>query len=117
MISYTNTAIQTKWIETLTEYSKTQFTWGDVITAQEIVYGGKSSGDFGEWLRDWQKDDTKRKRVIKLLCKINGKQFSEEKTYRTAKINVKDAKLIVKSVLGVELNILNENLTVGDIHV
>ena len=54
--------------------------------------------------------DKKRKRLIKLICKVKNKPFEESKyVTKNATISINDIKMVVKAVSGVELKI-NENI-------
>ena len=53
-------------------------------------------------------DDEKKKRLIKLICKVQGKTITEEKEIQEYKITVSDVKMLAKEVLGIE--IMTENI-------
>ena len=56
----------------------------------------------------WTRDEEKKKRLIKLICKVQGKTIKEEKEINNFKIKVSDIKLLAKKVLGIE--VLTENI-------
>ena len=82
------------------------YTWDDVALIEEAVeaFGG---GDMDEM--PWTKwEDDKKKRLIKLICKVQGKTITEEKEVQDYKITVSDIKMLAKEVLGIE--IMTENI-------
>lgn len=81
--------------------SKNPFTWDDCALITEILEGlatGKSSEDL------W-KDKEKKKRFIKLLCKIEGKEYKETKEVIDRKIRISDIALVAKEVLGINIKV------------
>ena len=56
----------------------------------------------------WTRDEEKKKRLIKLICKVQGKTFKEEKEIQDYKIKVSDIKILAEKVLGIE--VLTENV-------
>ena len=53
-------------------------------------------------------NDEKKKRLIKLICKVKGKTYKKSKYVGDYKIKVSDVKLVAKEILGVE--IITENI-------
>jgi len=47
----------------------------------------------------------KRKRLIKLICKVKGHQYNEGKELKDFEINVNDIKLVVKAVANIDLDL------------
>jgi hypothetical protein len=47
----------------------------------------------------------KRKRLIKLICKVRGQKYDEEKEYRRFEVSADDIRLIVKKVSGIDLDL------------
>jgi hypothetical protein len=47
----------------------------------------------------------KRKRLIKLICKVKGQTYEEEKVIGTMDISVDDVKMVVKKVLNIDLDV------------
>ena len=84
--------------------SKFPYTWNDVALVKAAVGGG---GDMDEM--PWTKwEDEKKKRLVKLICKVQGKTIKEEKEIQDYKIKVSDIKLLAEKVLGIE--VLTENI-------
>ena len=79
--------------------SGTPYTWDDV---QLII---KAAGDdYTQW------EDKDKKRLIKLILKLNGKTITESKRkqIKQYKIKVSDIRLATKEILGIE--IMTENI-------
>lgn len=49
--------------------------------------------------------EQKRKRLIKLICKVKGKTFEEEKQAKEFNVSIDDIKMVVKTVANVDLEI------------
>jgi NACalpha-BTF3-like transcription factor len=47
----------------------------------------------------------KKKRLIQLICKIKGEKFDETKEVKNIQIKVEDVSLVMKEILGIDLNI------------
>ena len=81
--------------------SITPFTWDDCALIIEIVtdlLGGKSSPSiFG--------DEKKKKKFIKLLCKVEGVEYKETKEVVDRQIRITDIALVAKEVLGIDLKV------------
>ena len=80
------------------------YTWDDVALVKAAVGGG---GDMDEM--PWTKwEDEKKKRLIKLICKVQGRTYKETKEIKEIKITAKDIKLLAEKVLGIE--VITENV-------
>ena len=88
--------------------SKFPYTWNDVALVEEVVETLIGGGGVIEDDMPWVKNQDKKKRLVKLICKIQGKTIKEEKEIQNYKIKVSDIKLLAKKVLGVE--VLTENI-------
>jgi hypothetical protein len=54
----------------------------------------------------WMKDVEKKKRLIRLICKVKNETYDESKENRTdIKIKIEDVKLVVKTISGIDLDI------------
>lgn len=88
--------------------SKFPYTWNDVALVEEVVGalgGGGSMVDDMPWTK-WE--DDKKKRLIKLICKVQGKTYKESKEIKKYKIKISDIKLLAEKVLGIE--VITENI-------
>tara|TARA_R110000744_G_scaffold74364_1_gene148572 strand:+ start:75 stop:440 length:366 start_codon:yes stop_codon:yes gene_type:complete len=83
------------------------FTWGDVALVEEVAVGGSGSSEIAHNVN--QLDPEKKKRFIKLVCKVKGiETYSGQKTIREdIEITAEDIELVVKEVLGIELKVEN----------
>ena len=83
--------------------SKFPYTWDDVSLVEEIIsiYPGGEE----EWLI---RNPDKKKRLIKLILKCQGKTYKETKEIQNIKITAKDIKILAEKVLGIE--VLTENI-------
>lgn len=91
------------------EASKFPYTWDDVALV-EVAIGQGGGGDIIEdmpWMK-WDDGDDRKKRLIKLICKVQGKTITEEKEVQNYEITVSDIKMLAKEVLGIE--IMTENI-------
>ena len=78
------------------------FTWDEVELVREVISGAIED-------EAWTKfDDEKKKRLVKLICKVQGKTIKEEKEIQNYKVKVSDIKLLAEKVLGIE--VLTENV-------
>ena len=82
-------------------------TWDEVLLVIEVV---KALGGGGVIEEDmpWMKNQDTKKRLVKLICKVQGKTIREEKKIQNYKIKFSDIKLLAEKVLGIE--VLTENI-------
>ena len=82
-------------------------TWDEVLLVIEVV---KALGGGGVIEEDmpWIKNQDTKKRLVKLICKVQGKTIKEEKEIQDYKIKISDIKLLAEKVLGIE--VLTENI-------
>ena len=84
------------------------YTWDDVALVEEAVGVDGGGGVMAENMPWTQFDDEKKKRLIKLICKVQGKTIKEEKEVQEYKITISDIKLLAEKVLGIE--VITENI-------
>ena len=106
-------AICNLWSKSGDLWSNAGFIWGANCNSDSIppipilqignLPGVDASTLIPPWLHEepWNPykklEDKEKKRVIKLLCKIKGINYNEEKTYNDFDIKVKDIQFIVKN--------------------
>ena len=81
--------------------SITPFTWDDCALVAEIItqFGGGTS------VPAIFKDKEKKKKFIKLLCKVEGVEYKETKEVIERQIRITDVALVAKEVLGIDLKV------------
>ena len=95
------------WNEANFNWDNNPHTWDEVQLVIEVV---KTLGGGGVIEDDmpWVKSQDKKKRLVKLICKVQGKTIKEEKEIQDYKIKISDIKLLAEKVLGIE--VLTENI-------
>ena len=81
--------------------SGSPYTWNEVVLITQA-----SDGIFDETWNQWDRE--KKKKLIKLICKVKGKTYKESKYVKDYKIKVSDIRLAAKEILGIE--IMTENI-------
>jgi len=103
-----------KWGGCSVKWNLTNWTWSECQLIEEIISGGNQPGvDASQLMPSWiidsktQTEKEKRKRFIRLLCKIKGiTAYDEEKLINEKiTITVEDIKIVIKAVSGIDLNI------------
>jgi hypothetical protein len=86
--------------------SRPIYTWSDVALVEKALGGG---GDMEEmpWTK-WDDTDERKKSLIKLICKVQGKTIIKEKYIQNYKITASDIKILAEKVLGIE--VITENI-------
>ncbi len=82
--------------------SKNPFTWDDCALITEVVEalgGGYTPDDF------FGKHPKKKQKFIKLLCKVEGKEYKGTKEVLERKIRISDVSLVAKEVLGINIKV------------
>ena len=97
------------WNEANFKWDNNPHTWDEVQLVVEVVEVIQQGG--GGVIEDdmpWMKSQDKKKRLVKLICKVQGKTIKEEKEIQNYKIKISDIKLLAEKVLGIE--VLTENI-------
>tara|TARA_R110000851_G_scaffold32445_2_gene87180 strand:- start:10725 stop:11057 length:333 start_codon:yes stop_codon:yes gene_type:complete len=97
-----------KWNLAPTDTTKARYTWNEVILVEEVVEAIQQGGGVMEDDMPWTKNQDKKKRLIKLILKCQGKTYKETKETKEIKITAKDIKLLAEKVLGIE--VITENV-------
>ena len=96
-----------KWELAPTDTDVDRYTWDEVLLVEGVSSDG-ASGDEIAWNVN-QLDPEKKKRFIKLICKVKGiETYSGQKTIRDdIEITAEDIEMVVKEVLGIDLTVEN----------
>jgi len=92
-----------KWNDANFAFSSNPYTWDDVALVRQLVEAIGVGEDPTAYLA---KDLEKKKKVIKLICKVQGKEYIEEKEIKDYKITIKDVEILAEKVLGINVTIL-----------
>jgi hypothetical protein len=100
-------ATKIKWNTADFLWNSSPHTWDEVLLVAE-VFSDAATGEEIAWNVD-QLEPEKRRRFIKLVCKVKGiETYSGQKTIRDdIKVSAEDCELVVKEVLGIELTAEN----------
>ena len=88
------------------KWKNADFTWGDYqfISEVAVVLDGAGGAEkrrqkaLDQWL---DKDEEKKKKLIRLICRIDGeKVYDEEKEAGTGKVSVNKVEMLIKEILG-----------------
>ena len=94
------------WNEANFNWNNNPHTWDEVQLVIKVL--GDLNGGAVESELPWVKNKTTKRRLVKLICKVQGKTIKEEKEIQDYKIKVSDIKLLAEKVLGIE--VLTENI-------
>mgnify|MGYP003154752749 CR=1 FL=1 len=99
-----------KWEKAPTDSTKDRYIWNDVKFLEDLVTGGAGPEEIAYQVN--QLEPEKKKRFIKLICKVKGiETYSGQKTVRDdIEITAEDCELVVKKVLGIDLTVENINV-------
>ena len=90
-----------KWTTSPNNPSYPRYTWDEVELIQH------AAGDIinEPWLK-WE--DKKKEKLIKLICKVQGKTYSKSKSIKKHTIKISDIKIAAEKILGIE--VVTENI-------
>ena len=101
-------ATKISWNNADFTWNNNPHTWNEVLLVIEAI--GNSARPLEEempWMKLTPEDDRK-KRLIKLICKVKGQTIIKEKQIQNYKVKISDIKLLAEKVLGIE--VLTENI-------
>ena len=76
------------------------FTWGDVAFIQEVVDGIGTGSRRAREARLQQLDKEKKKRLIRLICRIKGEKVYDDVTeIGDVKINIDDVEMVAENII------------------
>ena len=93
-----------KWNIAPKKPNKPRYTWNDVAIVKSALGGDMEDMP---WTK-WGDTDERKKSLIKLICKVQGKTIIKEKYIKNYKITVSDIKILAEKVLGIE--VITENI-------
>lgn len=89
--------------------------WSECQLVRDIITGIDATQALPQWLQEpydpYNKtDQEKRKKFVKLLVKIKGENLKEieQEKHENAKISIKDVQLVVKTMTGIEIEVIGE---------
>ena len=94
--------IPIKWEDANFTWDQNTFTWEDVFLIQEIADVFAAGDDPVAYLN---KNQEKKKKFVKILCRVQGVTYEKKKEYKDIKIKAKEIELVIKEVLGINVNI------------
>ncbi len=90
------TRIPFTWNNANFAWNNNPYTWDDCALVEELVAAG---GHGAAAVHKVLKDKEKKKRFIKLLCKVKGVEYEEQKEINNYKIVISDVELVVNEVM------------------
>lgn len=93
-----------EWITKL-KWNSNPYKWDDVKVLLRAGGAAGSGGEsYGELTKNYSEKD--KKQLVKLVCKINGIKYVDEKWKQSAaKVNATQVKIAVSKVLGIKIDI------------
>ncbi len=101
-------ATKIKWDEANFKWNDNPHKWDEVLLVLEIVEAAGGSVE-GAIRAVEELDPEKKKRFIKLICKVKGiETYSGQKTIRDdIDVSAEDVEFVIKEVLGIDLTVEN----------
>ena len=101
-------ATKIKWEDANFKWDDNPHKWDEVLLVLEVVSADGASGQEIAYNVN-QLDPEKKKRFIRLICKVKGiETYSGQKTIRDdIEVTAEDCELVLKEVLGIDLTVEN----------
>ena len=94
-----------KWEDANFAWDDNSYTWDEIALVVEAVSGPPGEGD--DFIHPFfDKDQENKKKLVKLICKVQGKTIEKNKEIKDYKITVKDIQLLAEEVLGINVKVL-----------
>ena len=94
-----------KWEDANYAWDDNSYTWDEIALVVEAVSGPPGEGD--DFIHPFfDKDPENKKKLVKLICKVQGKTIEKNKEIKDYKITVKDIQLLAEEVLGINVKVL-----------
>ena len=87
------------WDNANFSWNNNPYTWDEVVL---ITQASDNIFDVDNWNKE------KKKKLIKLICKVKGKTYKKSKYVNDYKIKINDIRIAAKEILGIE--IMTENV-------
>lgn len=87
------------WDNANFSWDSNPYTWDEVVLIREIAGAG------ADYQKVFETSPEKKKKFIKILCKVQGTEYKESKEIRDVSIRIQDVDLVVNEVLGVNLDV------------
>jgi len=90
------------WNTANVAWNSNTFTWEEVILVEELA-GARAAGE--DPMGIFKETPEKKKKFIKILCKVQGTEYKENKEVKDISIRIQDVDLVINKVLGVNLDV------------
>lgn len=103
-----------KWSKTNIRWKNADWKWSECRVVAELIQnlGGVDATTLIQpWLEEpWNpyKAGEKKKKLIKLICRIKGQKYDESKQLKDIKVTVEDIKMVLKKVANIDLDLKRE---------
>ena len=98
-------ATKIKWEDADFKWNDNPYTWDEVALVVEAISGPPGEGD--DFIHPFfDKDPESKAKLVKLICKVQGKTIKKEKEIKDFKITVEDIQLLAEEVLGINVKVL-----------
>jgi hypothetical protein len=101
-----------RWGNANIPWNLADWTWSECQLIADIIqgFGGAAAPNFPAWLKEDTREEEKRKRFIRLLCKVeDGAQYDETKEVKTdIVVKARDVEMVIKAVAGIDVTITEE---------
>lgn len=93
------------------QFENANWTWGEMELLQDIAVNIAVPEHLQQdALNTWGNSNPEsKKKLIKLICKINNQKIEEEKEQKDIKIDVKSVKILIEKVLGINVSVSFDN--------
>ena len=83
-------------------WNNNPYTWDEVVLIQELATA-RAAGD--DYMGIINGSPEKKKKFVKILCKVNNTEYKETKEVKEVNIRIQDVDLVINEVLGVNLEV------------
>ena len=97
------------WNLSNTTWANANWTWSELIPV--VVIGNQPGVDAETLIQPWQLEEPwnpysndKKKRLIKLICRMNGREYIEEQEVRKFPVKIGDIRTVVNTTTKIDLD-------------